>query len=156
MNFSIALEGMKRGSHGYRKGWNGNGLLVKLVRPNEESVVSNPYFVIMTPTKYRTAFIEPSKITCVPDYTNSDVNTWVPSVSDLLADDWKLVGSTGSTLDKSFELAQLCNPIRDWVKEQGLSNYSVIINQESTTVVETSIPTPYMKSGEVEMENGNE
>lgn len=68
--FSIVLECMKRdGESAWRReGWNASGMWIKLQRPDEHSKMDLPYFYIYT-----------SSFQLVP---------WVPSVTDLIADDW--------------------------------------------------------------------
>lgn len=71
MNFSQALEAVKRG-HGIRRtGWNGKGLTVRLHRPDAASEMTLPYLYIEYPDGRR-----------VP---------WLASQTDLLEDDWELV-----------------------------------------------------------------
>lgn len=65
VDFSKALAGMKEDKAYSRKGWNGKGLFVRLAH-EQESLFIKPFFVIV------------SLVT----------NTWVPSTSDLLAEDW--------------------------------------------------------------------
>lgn len=70
-NFGEALKYLKRGLKVCRKGWNGKGLYVKLEKGGDyEFSEILPYFVIKN--------------------TSNSFNTWVPSVSDLMADDWTI------------------------------------------------------------------
>lgn len=80
MNFSQALETLKRGSKISRAGWNGKGLRVEMNfgfkidgqgNDGNETRDIQPFFTIFSP---------PSRY-----------NTWVPSVSDILSEDWELV-----------------------------------------------------------------
>lgn len=82
LTFSDALIYLKRGNRLARAGWNGKGLCVYLI--NETTSVEfednydgfnlqatiQPYFVIIS---------------------GDTANTWVPSVSDILATDWYIV-----------------------------------------------------------------
>ena len=79
-NFSDALLAAQFGSKIQRAGWNGKGLWVRQVDlySDKEFRVTEinpcvgtfmPFFVIYTPA-------------------TGKLNTWVPSVSDLQADDW--------------------------------------------------------------------
>lgn len=71
-DFGIALEYIKKGHKVCRRGWNGKGLYVKLEKGGDyEFSEILPYFVIKN--------------------TSNSFNTWVPSVSDLMADDWMIV-----------------------------------------------------------------
>ena len=86
MNFSQALESLKQGKKMQRAGWNGKDLFIiaRSGYPNGiptnkntaeaygleegELFYCNPYFQIKKP--------------------DNTVDTWVPSVSDLFAEDW--------------------------------------------------------------------
>lgn len=83
MKFSEALELLKQGKKLARKGWNGKGMFVYLVAGGDYPVQMDsvkqyadknnclhyePYFAIRN--------------------IRETINTWVPSVSDLLAEDW--------------------------------------------------------------------
>lgn len=72
MNFGQALESLKLGSKIAREGWNGKGMHVQLDRGGDywESEIL-PFFVIRN--------------------VKGSFNTWVPSVSDCLAEDWSIV-----------------------------------------------------------------
>lgn len=65
LTFSEVLEGLKEGKKYQRNGWNGKGLYVSI--HNVPGI--KPFFIIVDSVRLIT-------------------NTWVPSVSDLLAEDW--------------------------------------------------------------------
>lgn len=73
MNFGQALEALKEGKKVARKGWNGKGMWVRIVEAatigNNTNILS--FFIIKN--------------------ISDTFNTWVPSVSDLLAEDWSVV-----------------------------------------------------------------
>lgn len=84
LNFSHALDALKQGNKIQRAGWNGKGMFVYLVPGGDfpsltevakeefgETATYEPYLAIKN--------------------TKGTVNTWVPSVSDLLADDWEVI-----------------------------------------------------------------
>ena len=77
MNFGEALEQLKYGHKMARKGWNGNGIFIKLQLPRLDSKMTSPYIYIDT-TGLET--------------DNPDAPTglvpWTPSQTDLLATDW--------------------------------------------------------------------
>lgn len=87
-DFSWALAMLKDGLRVRRKGWNGKGLCVAMQQGYSE-VLANPHTV--------QAFdLEEGDIVEVKPYfqikdSNNVLNTWVPSVSDLLAEDWEVV-----------------------------------------------------------------
>lgn len=66
--FDIALGHLKRGAFLSRSGWNGKGMRIEF-RPRTATL--GPHFVILNVRK--------------------EYDTWVPSISDLLADDWTYV-----------------------------------------------------------------
>lgn len=69
MNFGEALELMKQDKKVCRTGWNGTGMYVKLNKPIDfEFSVLNQFFTIKN--------------------TRNSFDTWVPSVSDIIAEDW--------------------------------------------------------------------
>lgn len=70
--FEWALKRVKEGAIIARNGWNGKGMYVALAsrgKGKEVDVIIEPFFIIKN--------------------THNTFNTWVPSISDLLADDWK-------------------------------------------------------------------
>ncbi len=77
MDFSEAFYFAKQGEKIARTGWNGKGLTVQVQYPDKHSKMSVPYMYISYP--------EDAKC-------NSGLNApWVPSVSDLFAEDWTIV-----------------------------------------------------------------
>ena len=86
MNFGQALELVKNGKKIYRDGWNGKGMYVYFVpaakykrcveaasniADENDMVQYNSYFAIKN--------------------VDNSVSTWVPSVNDCLAEDWRIV-----------------------------------------------------------------
>ena len=69
MNFSEALKLMIEGKSVKRKGWNGKNLYVRSYKSN---ICGNMFIIV-------NVGIAPMQI-----------NSWVPSVSDLYAEDWEL------------------------------------------------------------------
>lgn len=70
--FGWALEQLRSGNQVTRAGWNGKGQFVELQVPDEHSKMTLPYLYIVTVTGHR-----------VP---------WLASQTDMLADDWFVVG----------------------------------------------------------------
>lgn len=70
MNFSEALEKVKLGVAIQREGWNGKGLTVLAQFPDENSKMGNPYL-----------YIDARAL-------GGERNPWVPSQTDLFAEDW--------------------------------------------------------------------
>lgn len=68
MNFGEALEALRQGFKVQRMGWNGRGMFIRLVDTTPQL---NQHFEIFN--------------------TSATYDTWVPSVSDILARDWGLV-----------------------------------------------------------------
>lgn len=75
LDFGVALDALKHGYKVARKGWNGKGMYVFTVelRINEMSLkfLDNKGLVIKTP--------------------KGELNNWVPSITDLFAEDWEIV-----------------------------------------------------------------
>jgi len=78
LSFSTALAAAKDDRYIRRIGWNGAGLSVRMHIPSSREPVSIPYLVIVNPMTHPTA---PGL--CAP---------WVPSQTDMMADDWMIVG----------------------------------------------------------------
>lgn len=68
MDFGLALDSIKGGRKVARSGWNGNGMWVKLQKPEEGSKISLPYIYMRT--------------------VHGDLVPWTASQTDILADDW--------------------------------------------------------------------
>jgi hypothetical protein len=89
VNFSEALHLIKEGKLLSRKGWNGKGIFVFLVEGSTFNVNRKPLLGI---------FPEGTEIIYRPhiDIKNVDgaIATWIPSISDLMADDWLMVENT--------------------------------------------------------------
>lgn len=71
MDFGDALASLKVGNRLTRHGWNGPGQFLTLQTPDENSKMTLPYIYITTVSGSR-----------VP---------WLPSQTDLLAEDWEEV-----------------------------------------------------------------
>lgn len=87
MNFGHALEAIKFGKRVARHGWNGRGMFVFLVAGSEFTVNREPLLSILgegTPVSYN-----PHVDIKQPD---GSISTWQPSIGDIMADDWHLVG----------------------------------------------------------------
>jgi len=124
MKFSVALYALEEGRKVTRTGWNGKGQFVYLVPADkypaktdaaksiadENGLVSyRPYFALRT--------------------AQGDVSTWVPSVSDCLADDWEVLEEDSpkeeeqevkAAIDELAELAAMAF-ILDLVKKAPVS-----------------------------------
>jgi len=72
MNFGNILEELKTGKKVVRNGWNGKGMYIQLNKAMDfEFSELCPFFTIKN--------------------VRNSFDTWVPSVSDLLAEDWEIV-----------------------------------------------------------------
>jgi hypothetical protein len=71
MAFGDALAAIQLGQRIQRTGWNGRGMYVFFVPYPPEGGATNPYMALCNP--------------------NGSVSTWVPSVSDCIATDWRVV-----------------------------------------------------------------
>ena len=69
-NFSNAFDKLCDGKKLSRRGWNGKGLFVSAQFPDENSKMGNPYL-----------YIDASAL-------GGKLNPWVPSQTDLFAQDW--------------------------------------------------------------------
>ena len=77
LTFGLALEALKRGAKVARAGWNGKGMYVRFVSSwtytdgIDDNRKTNPMFTIKN--------------------VDESVSTWVPSINDCLADDWRIL-----------------------------------------------------------------
>jgi len=72
MHIGQAIAELRAGSHVARKGWNGRGMWLALQVPDANSKMTLPYVYMSTIT--------------------GDLVPWLCSQTDLLADDWEVVG----------------------------------------------------------------
>jgi hypothetical protein len=86
MCFSGALLHLKGGACIARAGWNGKGMFVYLVPAN-----SYPAQTGAAKAHFGDGALVPYRAYMALKGADNTVNTWVPSVSDVLADDWQLV-----------------------------------------------------------------
>lgn len=70
MTFDEALRKLRMGDRMTRRGWNGEGLFVEAQFPDEHSKMGNPYLYINAKS------------------LGGECNPWVPSQTDLFAEDW--------------------------------------------------------------------
>lgn len=85
MNFSKALELLKQGKKVARNGWNGKGQFVYFVAggnyPAQMDAIKGVFENDLVPYRPYMAL----------KTAQGDVATWVPSVSDILAEDWIVI-----------------------------------------------------------------
>lgn len=87
MNFSDALEAVKSGAKIYRKGWNGKGQNVFVVRPPQSATPNEPKYEITLDDNYELADGKLKPFLVLRNSLN-EITSWVPSQGDLFADDW--------------------------------------------------------------------
>ena len=72
MTFGLAVEAMKKGMKIERAGWNGRGMYIQLNKAIDFDFSElNQFFTIKN--------------------TRNSFDTWVPSISDILAEDWAII-----------------------------------------------------------------
>ncbi len=81
MNFGDALGNLKNRGKVARTGWNGKGLWLELQTPDAHSKMTLPYIFMSYPTD-------------APNTPGARV-PWLASQTDLLAEDWIVVGVVG-------------------------------------------------------------
>lgn len=82
VNFSEALDFLKKGLSVSRSGWNGKGMYLTLQTPDEHSKMTRPYVYMTLPEGSTTQFGEVKGDQRVP---------WLCSQTDLLAEDWYVI-----------------------------------------------------------------
>lgn len=89
LTFGDALELLKQGNRLARKGWNGAGQFVYYVPENKYPANNNPNSPVVGLFEND---LVPYRAYLALKTAQNDVATWVPSISDLLANDWVVVG----------------------------------------------------------------
>lgn len=96
MNFERALPLLKEGFAIRRSGWNGKGLMVfkqvpahitSEIIPKMQSLPEEAKRLILA----HTGFIDYTNQCLIYDSNIGEANSWVPSISDVFANDWELV-----------------------------------------------------------------
>ena len=89
MTFGFAIEAAKKGSKIARKGWNGKGMFVVYQKGYPDGIPSNKQTAIAWGLKEGEDFV------CNPYLQIKQVDgshsMWVPSIGDVLAEDWYIV-----------------------------------------------------------------
>lgn len=94
LSFGMALEALKRGHRVARAGWNGRDQWVTLAGPPEGTKVHSDNFWSKNNADF--ARDQPdSEVTVTPYFTikttQNEIAVWVPSTSDCLANDWRVL-----------------------------------------------------------------
>ena len=85
MNFSDALECVKKGARIHRDGWNGKGMFVYYVPKGSYA----PYTHIANELINNDGLVEYEPYLAIKNVKGT-VSTWVPSINDILANDWNI------------------------------------------------------------------
>ena len=86
MTFGQAIEAMKAGQKVARAGWNGKGMFAYYVSAN-----SYPVQTGAAKSHFGEGAMVPYNAYMAIKNINETVSTWVPSVNDVLSDDWSIV-----------------------------------------------------------------
>lgn len=78
MSFGAAIEAMKSGEKVSRVGWNGKGMHISCIKPLGSYAFDTDHAMMLEP------FLLIKNV-------KGTYNTWVPSISDCLAEDWGVV-----------------------------------------------------------------
>ena len=82
MDFGMAIGCLKDGRRMARRGWNGKGMWIELQIPDEHSKMTRPYIYHVAPKGSTNHYGEnPKEFERVP---------WLPSNTDILAEDWMI------------------------------------------------------------------
>lgn len=86
LTFGLAMEAMKKGARIARAGWNGKGMFVYLVPAN-----SYPAQTGAAKAHFGDGGMVPYNAYMALKGADNTVNTWAPSGSDALAEDWAVL-----------------------------------------------------------------
>lgn len=89
LTFSQALVELKMGLPLARQGWNGTNLLIKIQYPDDMSYMTLPYIYMEYPQGHKT-------------YPAGCRVPWLASQTDLLMDDWVIVGQEADDMGVPF------------------------------------------------------
>jgi len=89
LTFGLAIEALKKGFKLARKGWNGRGMFVVYQKGYPQGIPSNKQ------TADAWGMSEGDLFICQPYLQIKNVDgshsMWVPSINDVLAEDWKII-----------------------------------------------------------------
>ena len=96
MNFGQAIEALKEGKLVARKGWNGNGMFIFKQVPSaiDNSIINKMQSIpeeakkVLTTRNQEPIYYENQMVIVKP---NGTADSWVPSSSDVFAEDWIVV-----------------------------------------------------------------
>ena len=80
MNFGQAVEALKRGMRVQRDGWNGKGMFISFIEGAEQAAEFN------APVEWFNPYLTIRNV-------NGTISTWVPSINDVLAEDWEVMAN---------------------------------------------------------------
>lgn len=86
MTFGMAVEALKQGKKVTRRGWNGKGQFVYFV-PADRYVAATQAAKSIADADGKVAY----RAYFALKTAQGDIATWVPSISDCLAEDWEIV-----------------------------------------------------------------
>ncbi len=86
LTFGLAVEALKLGKKVARTGWNGKGMFVYFV-----PAASYPAQTVAAKSHFGEGAMVPYAAYMAIKNVNETVSTWVPSVNDVLAEDWCVV-----------------------------------------------------------------
>lgn len=98
MSFGMAIDALKNGRAIRRRGWNGKGLFVvkqipahidSTVIPKMQSLPQSAKDLILKGN----GFIDYTSQCLIINENNGKADSWVPSISDVFAEDWEIVNN---------------------------------------------------------------
>lgn len=132
MTFGLAIEALKRGDTVARTGWNGKGMFVYLVPANAypaQTGAAKAHFGDGALVPYNAYFALVG--------VDGTVNTWVPSISDSLAEDWAIVSAAPAAeapIDATFKIERPAHQQRVVTERDELA--------DKITKLSAFLPTP--------------
>lgn len=79
LTFGEALQALKSGQRLARRGWNGKSMWIRMVNPSPDHGMTHPFLCIEYPVGH-------------PAYPHGSRIPWLASQTDLLTDDWMIIG----------------------------------------------------------------
>lgn len=85
LTFGLAVEALKLSKKVARTGWNGRGMYVYFVPAN-----AYPATTEIARSQFNNALVPYNAYLAIKNVDNT-ISTWVPSINDVLAEDWQIV-----------------------------------------------------------------
>lgn len=92
MSFGLAIEAAKKGAKIARAGWNGKGMFIVYQKGYHEGIPANKNTAEAAQEHFGRSSLVPYRDYLAMKTVDGDIVPWIASQSDILEDDWMIVG----------------------------------------------------------------